>query len=338
MRTWTLLGPVAAAAAVTMSACSGSSTSDITQGSGDGGASADGAPAADGGAESDAASGPLKCDSVAKALCERFDACTRYIPVAFGDVATCIKHATANCTKALAAPGMSVTQGEIDACATAQAATTCDDLFSNRGPAACKKPGTLADGTRCGSNGQCSSGHCRKPTKGANCGACGKVAATNELCAEDADCTTGLVCNSDRKCAARAKDGEVCGVNDCAYGLKCFSGKCTKVLAEGAPCTRAADQSDACDLVGKLDYCGFGAGATCEPLTLATTKGAACGIVGGKFVLCAFEAKCTGGVIPGVCEAPREEGAACNDTDAKCREPYTCDQNKCILPDPAKCK
>jgi hypothetical protein len=280
----------------------------------------------------------VKCDKLAKALCDRFDACSRYIPVAFGDVATCVAHVTASCDRALVAPGVSVTQGDLDACAAAQTATACEDLFANRPPAACKKPGTLADGAPCGSDGQCSSAHCRKPTKGANCGTCGKVAAANELCARDEDCSPGLVCNSDKKCAAKGKEGEVCGVNDCAYGLKCFSGKCTKTLAEGDPCTRAADQSDACDLVRKLDYCGFGAGAKCEPLTLATKKGDACGIVSGKFILCAYEARCTGGVIPGVCEAPRGEGAPCNDTDAKCREPYTCDQNKCILPDPAKCK
>lgn len=305
-------------------ACSGATTSTIQP--------------TDGGATdaSDSATPrvPPKCDTLAKALCTRIEACApQLFAVGWGSRATCEARLTPDCNKGLAANGNVATEADITGCAATLAGTTCAELFDGKLGSLCGLPGTLANGAACSDNGQCQERRCKKSAKGDNCGTCDKPLPAGSDCVEDQDCEGALKCNANKKCALVAKLGESCENSACAFGTKCNAGKCVAALGAGAACVRVGDQ-DACDLTGAGLICIAG---KCTALVVSQQDGP-CGLVGTTGGVCAGYGKCSAEIPKqGTCGAPRDVGQPCNDTD-KCLEPAKCTGGVCALGDPSACK
>lgn len=275
------------------------------------------------------------CDSFVRALCNKVDECVPIgIRAEYKDAAECVARQKQSCLKTFAAPGITTTPADVDACTNAYTAASCDAILT-RAPDACIFEGSLADGTPCGDGAQCQGGACNK--SGANaCGACTQRSAAGGPCASTAGCQSGLVCAS-QKCVAPAKAGASCsGSIPCEGALRCSKGVCTVPLAAGAACESGDD--DACDRLKAL-FCDPTA-KVCKEVKLAG-PGEACGLVDGTFVGCAQGGKCkTSANTPqGTCLAAAADGQSCNEASGPgCLEPAKCVDGVCTIEDPGACK
>jgi hypothetical protein len=170
------------------------------------------------------------------------------------------------CQHAEHAPGSTLTDAQLDACASALEAQ-CAQLFPYPPlPDACAFRGSLAGGESCSASTQCESGFCGFPTAGAGtdggasdaglpagaCGVCVAPAAVGQpcpygLCVTGASCQQGLTsmqytCASDVPGGAQGKCGQATGA--CQSNLVCEydSGLCepTQPVGAGAVCFDAA--------------------------------------------------------------------------------------------------
>jgi hypothetical protein len=317
----------------------------------------DSAPASRGGHPG----GPVVAPGCAHTVkyCEKMNECMPfYVRVAFGDVATCGERVKMMCTDDAMAPGSGITEASIEACAESLAKATCDDVLGNR-LGACSFRGSLPDGSKCGANGQCASGLCRKDPDRAVpasfCGTCAPRGAAGEPCRKDEneDCQNGLVCAPNLTCVAPGRAGEKCDSTSkpCLMNLYCTTAQtCAFRVAVGEPCTSSNDYDDPCDRSN---------GAFCHPgihecIQIGTARpGERCGLAppgATAPVLCApggfAAASCIpeagglapdGSVLSGVCGAVKQDGEPC-ETSANCIEPATCVRGICYVPASSTCK
>jgi hypothetical protein len=277
------------------------------------------------------------CAQVAKALCERLDACSpTALKLFYGDRATCATRAALGCTTDQGVTGTTRTPDDLAKCAAALAPTSCADLLANQYPAACDiKPGTGANGTACGSDWQCQSTYCGKTDA---CGVCGPRQPAGGDCTVDGGCLKGLVC-ANKKCIAPAGPGGDCNPPNepCRGDLYCAkdTAKCTAKVGAGGSCV----DDQACDLT-KGVVCN-GVSHTCEMISVSGAGGA-CGL--------AAKALCTGftgfgaGQDPcsnilgnGVCAKTAEDGTACGTEHKVCLAPASCVMGVCRLPSAPNC-
>ncbi|MGE0789160.1 MAG: hypothetical protein AB7S26_26035 [Sandaracinaceae bacterium] len=181
----------------------------------------------------------------------------------------------------------------------------------------------------CGNSEQCFFGICRRGVEGESC--------------IGTSCADGLICQTGR-CVLAAQPGEACQVTqDCALGA-CVEGVCLATHHLGCGCTsdlecpldvsRCVDGTcvarpmlgDSCDPAGAP--C-FGSGCydgTCDPIR----DGDACS----RSSECATGLSCSATYFrPGLCGAPRAEGARCGPTLAgACASGLACTVNGCAAP------
>ncbi len=309
-------------------------------GAGGGSAGTGGGTAGTGGGTNDAGTGgggstttPDKaCTDYATAACNRYTACAPfYIQVTYPDMPTCIARYKLLCAPAFGVNGGGVTTTNAEACATAIMAESCTDLLNGQ-PAACDIRGTLANGTACGTDSQCTSGYCNIGTNG--CGVCAARAAAGGACTTTGDCTLGLVCGGS-VCKSPGNAGDTCSATaPCLGSLACTSGNVCAAASTtpGAACMGSTD----CAGVDGI-YCNTN--MVCATISVAA-PGAACGFVAGGLVACTGGTYCktTPPAVMGTCAADAADGAACDAASTQpCISPATCVSSLCKLPDPGAC-
>ncbi len=188
------------------------------------------------------------------------------------------------CNAAKQAPGSTLTDAQLDACASALEAQ-CDVLGPVPTPETCNFRGSLAAGEPCRAGPQCASGFCAFPVPGAApdggtsdaglpagaCGTCVAPAALGQPCPYGL-CAASAACQSDRTltqflCVADTPGGpqEACGqvTGACRDGLTCdaSTGLCepTQWVGAGTVCSMGAERC----MVGL--YCSDKTGNTCTP-------------------------------------------------------------------------
>jgi hypothetical protein len=297
----------------------------------------------------DAAAVAAGCERAA-ALCAKLDACVPfYLRVLYGDAATCADRLTKACTAQAASVGSGFTQAHLVACETALETASCEAILSNDLP--CNFNGTLADGTVCGDNTQCTSGFCQRA--GGLCGVCAPKGGPGGACASGStdECLAGLVCSQNKTCVAPAGAGEACDDASlpCATNLFCTVAKtCARTVAAGQECpgtylniadgTLCVGKSTATNpqLATQLGVAGYGspcglAPGNDEPPTLCGPGAvAACALSSGAITLFGLPTK-------GVCVRPVEDGKTCLATDL-CEPGAQCINGVCQIPSGRSCQ
>ncbi len=265
----------------------------------------------DGGAGDGGGATPMAkaAGDAANAYCARVQACAPALfAIGYGDTATCVTTFAGDLARALAAPGVTETAAQVEACATAFAQVSCGDLLGRKPVDACKpSAGTLADGAACGADGQCAGARC-KVALGQVCGTCTTRAGAGAACGVDDDCGDGMLCLVG-KCAAYGVERATCdATHPCRPDLSCTGGACGAPGAAGAACTGN-------------EQCGSAAGVVCNPQSkkcdtlVYGSAGAPCGFVGGKVATCTGGSACVQIQTPsyvGKCAALAVPGAACD--------------------------
>ncbi|HEY8039034.1 MAG TPA: hypothetical protein VIF15_04540 [Polyangiaceae bacterium] len=317
-----------AVATVALAACgSCSSSSGSTLGGG-----GDGGPG-DSSAVEAGPSATQACSDFATALCGRLEACTPFaVQVAYGDATTCAQRTALACAPALAAGGTKASPDDMEACAAAINAETCDEALDNAQPSACNIPGSLAAGAPCGSNGQCSTSFCQL-AKNSACGTCASHPSAGATCVVDTDCQATLVCNSGT-CVGPAASGSACSASQpCLRSLSCIGGTCKTPVAAGGACTAQTD----CD-GAHGGFCNTQTKQCAQ--TQVASAGQPCGIVGSNLVACSSGGACNimaDGGGQGTCHQPAGDGAPCGPGIA-CMAPAVCIATaRCTIMDPGTC-
>ena len=320
-------GIVLSAAAVLLAACTSCSSSSSKGGGSDSGTMEAGV------------SPTQACMEMATAACGRLNSCTPFgLQVAYGDAMTCAQRAALACMPMVGVNGSTVTGTQIEQCAQATMAETCDEWLDNSQPSACTFTGSLGAGSACGTGSQCQSGYC-KLAPGSVCGACSARAGAGQtepdggaVCAVDADCAAMLLC-AGGTCMSPAGMGAACSMTQpCSRTLACISSKCATPIAVGNACTALTD-------------CDGSKGAICNTntkvciQTQTATSEAACGIVGGGITACTGGSSCANISTQGqgTCHQPAGDGAPCG-FDVACMGPAICTATaRCTLPNPGSC-
>lgn len=200
----------------------------------------------------------------------------------------------------------------VAACRDHLAQVSCEaQLFDLDGGCAQMWRGLQPEGERCGPGIEgfvCAPGTaCRLDTS--LCGRCVPAGAPGEPCAEGNQCEAGAACVQGR-CVARGAPGDACGDDQpCVLGAGCEAGVC-----RGFSIVRLGD---ACDRAMRCPYQSQCVGGVCVEAGL---QGQPCTPAG-----CA-----SGDCVEGVCEAPLQEGDACQE-DARCFS-RDCAQGACAHP------
>jgi hypothetical protein len=292
------------------------------------------------------------CAQLATAQCDKLDACiTNGTSQRYTDKATCVARLMASCTTSLAAADTANNPDNVIACATAVPTASCDDYIGNDVVACAPLMGKRALGSPCAYPAQCQSAVCAI-AKGTNCGSCAAPSSAGDSCAT-ASCSRGFTCVAGTQtCQTPGGSGASCDDNHpCGFRLSC-------VVATGATsgsCEAAGTTAGtACDPRREAaPGCANNAGLVCDSATkqcLAATfsgPGGACGLSGGKVVLCDMASVCFGasGATPGTCKAIALEGQPCDGVAGpSCMAPARCvtgsatsTAGTCQLPDPGVC-
>ncbi|MGZ3454473.1 MAG: hypothetical protein ACXVEF_33005 [Polyangiales bacterium] len=293
------------------------------------------------------------CDQYAQTICDKLSSCLGvFVNVAFGDVATCKSRYVPKCTDAFKATGTAAQPADLAACSDAAKTASCESLLDNNPPAACMpKKGSVANGTACGDDAQCSSGFCGFDDAKRVCGVCGGAPMAGATCADGKKCGQGFVCATNGKCAAPVAEGATCDDTiPCQAGLSCAGGKCAKKVAtEGGACGGTSPDCDNAQglfcvtnkcvkvtFVAEGTQCGLDIDTTTTP---AKVKGVTLCNHGGwckDFDAAKMKYK-------GTCTKAAADGEACGtDTvDPKnppCLAPAICVTNKCTYPLASSCK
>jgi hypothetical protein len=297
------------------------------------------------------------CADYATAICTKASTCSViFLEISYGDTAACTTRFKSLCASAFAAHATSLTTDHVEKCIAALSSAGCDALYDRNTPADCRSTaGTLANGTACGDDNQCTSAYCNKGASSI-CGTCGVARSkVGEACTQDDNCDYGLVCigggMTPQVCAARGGAGATCDAqHPCSTALACnvtsmagmpASGTCITPNAEGAACTTGLGLGS-CDVLKAGDFCNPKS-LVCQKLPIAA-GGAACGFdpMTGIYTACAKNALChESGPPPGmsVCIAAAADGAACDTTNGPpCTAGATCVNKVCQQPDASGCK
>jgi hypothetical protein len=313
------------------------------------------APAADAGALA-------ACAAYAAADCERYEACyPNYFRGRYGTVDICRRRTIQFCPNEFSAPGTALTPGLLASCAPLVAAQTCSEWLTDRLPAPCRFKGTMSNGAACEYDSQCQSNFCSKCPSGVCngplswCGVCRTRVREGEICdPHEKSCelglTCGYVCSSDDagactqtrawRCGRRRPLGSACAdYAECAHGLYCNNGQCTKEKSAGESCRSPGDVD--CDFLSQDLYCGpkgNDAGYACLQSTYASV-GQTCDL--DKATFCTASAPCSadgGHANAGTCIAPGADGEPCV-LGFACQAPAFCVNGTCQGPvDPSSCR
>ncbi len=197
------------------------------------------------------------------------DACRRYVQALFHCAPATTTDAYVQrigdrareiCQVRMVLPGTSWNAQQAEACATALETRACEDEVT---PEACApRPGTIAQGSPCNDNAQCSTTACvvslvadGGAVTTAPCGTCKPRLAEGDACGTP---STDGVCGSDFTCDGTCKrvtyggEGASCAsfATRCMDGLYCTSADiCAARLPEGSVCTadRECASGHACD-------------------------------------------------------------------------------------------
>jgi hypothetical protein len=280
------------------------------------------------------------CDGFT-AYCAKLNTCApALVKVGFGTVDECSTRFAIQCKDAVKAPDSGLTATTLSACSTALATATCEDAIYRK-VAACDFMGGRGNGMACGANAQCTSGYCSQGSDA--CGVCSALVGAGTKCEIADDCEPGLDCSSDGHCVVPGAAGTNCtATQPCKYGTYCKpatpgaeTGSCVNTAnAPGVDCNK--DYAASCNLLLGI-FCDGNTGK-CANLGFAA-NGDPCGLVAGKFVLCA-KGDCAYPddlATQGVCGALAADGASCSATTA-CEDPAVCVQGKCKLPSSLACQ
>jgi hypothetical protein len=326
--------------------------------SGGGGASSSGASSSgtsSGTTSSGSSSGGAdaqQCSDLAKAACTILAQCDTFDMQALfaGSATTCAARLVYSCPS-VSESGTSNSGSSIEACASALGQiTTCDAyasyLASTNGNLCAAKPGTLANGTSCFDDSQCSGGFCGAAAgdaaAGSNCGSCAATPPAT-ACQENSNCPSGELCNGQGACVTPGQVGATCDSSDpsqanqpCQPQLFCkfasslqpedggaapTSGTCAALLASGAAC----DSTDPAEECADGLFCN--AQNQCAKVTFVPLGGA-CDEIGlvCAGAACAFTSADAN--ADGVCTAYAADGAACQQ-DTDCQYGASCQNAVC---------
>lgn len=274
---------------------------------------------------------------MSKAFCQKFSSCaSAFVQSQYGDEATCEARFKLSVLPSLTATGTGATATQYESCAGDLGGTSCEDLLDRNLPKSCQTvAGTLADGSPCGVDAQCTNRLCRI-ANGQTCGVCSSLAAAGGACTADSQCDVGLKCSSG-SCVAFGAAGASCNdTHPCKATLYCNdAGTCAAPGEAGAACTTVG-------LVG----CDLLAGLWCAPSKVCTkldsaAAGKPCGLIDSNYTICTGGSTCrmATGQVSGTCEAPAADGAACDDAKGPtCLAPATCANGLCRIDDATACK
>ncbi len=276
------------------------------------------------------------------------------------------------CDNLVTANGSNVTVTYLNRCASATHAASCDTLDDL---SACQTPpGTLADGTACQSEAQCSGGACTPSatTTGTMiCGVCSSLAAAGQPCGQatttNLACAHGLDCLSDNgtdppTCLATSviPVGGACasGVtpgSHCATGATCASASsgananvCTRLPTQGEPCLDGAACHSGLTCVSAVCTARVGVGGACttgsecQPQLFCDSNTQKCA----NYTVAQATASCSGEGIEcaaglyclsttRVCTPFSQAGGSCS--GLQCAPFLACVNTVCVVPDPAQC-
>jgi hypothetical protein len=220
------------------------------------------------------------------------------------------------CQNAKQAPGSTLTDAQLDACASALEAQ-CAQLFVDPSVAdACALRGSLAGGEPCSASTQCQSGFCGFPLLGT-----------------DADGGTGdggLPAGACGVCVTPAAVGQPCPYGLCGAGASCqqdltsAQNRCAADVP-GGPQGACGQATGACQ--GNL-WCDHD-GGLCEPAPPSVGAGATCGDSAGNVT-----SPCKPGLYcgsTGTCTAPLPSGHECQALSDTCQLGLTCLGNECTV-------
>lgn len=288
------------------------------------------------------------CSMYASQFCSRLQTCHPFsLKTTYQDLAQCQARIQLACDLSAPLNGSSQSDANITTCATALTTVSCPDFLSgyNFLPAACRMVGTLANGTACGDDHQCSSGYCKLTTQ-SNCGQCATKSPVGATCVTESDCNFGLTCfgqGTARKCITPAAQGGVCNATDktCKHGLFCIAGQCAAGQPVGSACILGGQTCDA--LTGL--YCDTQT-AKCVATTVAAVN-QACGFINNIKVQCAGGADCYSVGQARQCVAAAADGAVCSLgattggpgclAQARCSAGPAC-TTLCLVPNPGVCR
>ena len=292
----------------------------------------------------DAAVTDATLEAIAGSFCDRIAACYGdfFVKAFIGDAATCKSRLQIEIKQSAKGPGVQIKDAEAVTCKAAVDTAACNTLLAD-GVKECDFRGTLADGTACASDSQCTSGACFVDAK-TSCGKCGPRAAEGADCTSS-KCTRGLTCSAANKCVKAVGDGGTCDQSTpCELSLGCLRGKCGKGLAEGAACKNGMNETPCNGFTGL--YCrppsATVADGTCTQFTVATAN-ELCGVTLQPTVDFSFceNSQCVGATSTtrGTCKSYLADGAACDATkQPDCQFPAKCRNGKCATLDPTICK
>jgi hypothetical protein len=313
------------------------------------------------------------CAVLAKAQCERRQACTDtvldsggsalypdgvFIMNVYGDMTTCLERQQQACVNNAAAPGTGTNPAQLEKCASEYASWSCTDLFDGNAnpPPDCAPAGTLANGQVCAMAGQCASRFC-SGTKNSSCGLCADEPLDGASCTTSG-CAPGQACKTESTGAVVCRDRLPVGDTTCTSDTACqaFStcvgasadatkaGVCTTTAwALGAAC---GGTGQACE--GNLGLACLGASGakTCQPVAYVQARAACGALADGSRAEC-VDADCL--TAPGdtntTCVGRAADGAACDTqfgplclTPARCVLSGGGTAGKCVVPSATLCQ
>jgi hypothetical protein len=290
------------------------------------------------------------CSDLAVASCQKEDQCVQNAVVTFyGDAATCQARQQLSCLPYLTAPGVTNTTADVENCAAAATAASCEEFLTG---IPCLHAGTRTVGDACSQTVQCVSGAYCAIVRGTTCGTCAPPVQPGSSCAE-VSCSHGLVCVSDNlECQPLGSNGDACDTDHlCGTGLWCVrpdaatAGRCEPAgTTAGTPCAPSGYTAPGCDFDAGL-YCDARTD-TCAEVGYASV-GAQCGYVNGTYVRCTDASACVTvlGQSNGVCKAAAPDGGPCDTVSGPpCLPPARCvtgnptaTSGTCEIADPLAC-
>ena len=262
--------------------------------------------------------------AIAKASCNLQSKCdATEFDLQYGSVDECATISEQQSAPSFKLPGITVTNGQLEACANAVNAAGCDDT-SAAATAACNFTGSLPDGTSCLSDIQCSSGYCKGSgesstttdngdagtTVTTSCGTCAERVDVGGACdGDDENCKTGLACNlQTHLCATPPAKGAACDLTQirCASGLTCVHAICADPVPAGGACDVSQDEC-AAGLACENGKCS----TESDQFTVATL-GQPCGVnIGASTFIVCKQSSCVGAQSSQKCVANATAGQAC---------------------------